>query len=107
MSDSTSAFRHRALWLSLNLLKTPEHNSKNSLSASVELSLTPQAKVWMKLKYCASKDALWGQGSPLTSRASKDTNPLMEKPSMMSSSADVHSFIFLRGGLGRDEEGFL
>ena len=31
-------------------------------------------------------------------------NPEMEKPSMMSSSADVDSFLFLLGGRGREEE---
>ena len=31
----------------------------------------------------------------------------MEKPSMMSSSAEVESFRFLRGGRGRDEDGSL
>lgn len=46
----------------------------------------------------------YGELKALTSRASRDTNPVMEKPSMMSSSAEVDSFRFLRGGRGRDEE---
>lgn len=46
-------------------------------------------------------------GYELTSRASRVTKPVMEKPSMMSSSAEVDSFRFLRGGRGRDEEGCL
>lgn len=45
--------------------------------------------------------------STLTSRASRVTKPTMEKPSMMSSSAEEDSFFFLRGGRGRDEEGSL
>lgn len=49
----------------------------------------------------------WGDIVMFFSRASSVTKPVMEKPSMMSSSADVDSFLFLRGGLGRDEEGSL
>lgn len=41
----------------------------------------------------------------LTSSASSVMNPVIEKPSMMSSSAEVDSFRFLRGGRGRDDEG--
>lgn len=40
----------------------------------------------------------------LTSRASSVMNPDIENPSMMSSSAEVDSFLFLLGGLGREEE---
>lgn len=43
-----------------------------------------------------------GEGVPLTSSASKVTKLVMANPSMMSSSAEVDSLRFLRGGLGRD-----
>lgn len=113
ISGCSTAFKATSVQLQLThqpkrWAQSERHTITNTfLHPEKRFQLDLHAKAQTKIHKVVESWKGYPFGFALTSRASRVTNPVMENPSMMSSSAEVDSFRFLRGGLGRDEQGSL